>query len=203
MARPIHADAAATRRRILEQALALFAARGADGVSIRAIGAAAGVSLAMVHHYFGSKDELYAACIDSMYEKLIAMRPRLLAALAEGGPPAARVDAIVRAAFRFARAHRTEMRLLMRQVTAAGELDADRRERGQVPFLDEASGAIAPLLGRDAAAVRLALQSAAFLVARYAISADRELELFTGRRGPESVAAVEDHLVTAITALFS
>jgi AcrR family transcriptional regulator len=201
--RPVHADAAATRRRILDHALAQFAERGADGVSIRAIAAAAGVSLAMVHHYFGSKDELYAACIDAMYEQLIAMRPRLLEALAQDGPPAARIDAIVRAAFRFARAHRVEMRLLMRQVTAAGELDAARRDRGQVPFLDDAGAAAAAMTGRDLAEVRLGLQSAAFLVGRYAISTDRELALFTRRRGAASVRATEDHLVRAVTALFT
>src|SRR5688572_24238262 len=119
MARPVQADAALTRRRVLASALAMFAEHGVDGVSIREIAAAAGVSLATVHHYFGSKEELYAACIDSMYEELVAMRPKLAAELGKGGKPAELIDRIVRAAFRFAREHQVEMRLLMRQVMTA------------------------------------------------------------------------------------
>lgn len=67
MSRPIHADSGATRRRILESAVTRFSGHGLDGASIREIARDADVSLAMVHHYFGSKDELYRTCIDAMY----------------------------------------------------------------------------------------------------------------------------------------
>ncbi|MFF4761621.1 TetR family transcriptional regulator [Streptomyces sp. NPDC001292] len=48
-----------TRGAILEAARATFAERGYDGSSIRQIAASAGVDPALVHHYFGSKDELF------------------------------------------------------------------------------------------------------------------------------------------------
>ncbi|HUH05072.1 MAG TPA: helix-turn-helix domain-containing protein [Kofleriaceae bacterium] len=206
MARPVHADAAATRRRILATALAMFAEHGLDGVSIRTIASAAGVSLATVHHYFGSKDDLYEACIDSMYEELIAMRPRLAAELRAGAEraesPATMAERIVRAAFRFARAHQIEMRLLMRGVMTAGELDDTKRERGQIPFLAEIPAVVAAITGREAESLRLPLQSLSFLIGRYAISTERELALFTNETGPEAIAAAEDHLVSIGRALF-
>lgn len=48
-----------TRRRILDAASALFAAKSFDGVSIRAIAREAGVDAALVHHYFGPKEALF------------------------------------------------------------------------------------------------------------------------------------------------
>jgi AcrR family transcriptional regulator len=203
MARPANADAAATRRRILDAARALFAERGVDGASIRQIAASSEVSLAMVHHYYGSKDALHAACVDSMYEELLALQPRLLAAIAAaGGSLEALADRVVREAFRFARAHQIENRMLLRHVVSAGELDEDRRRRGQEPFLDRISALLAPMLGTEPEALRLPLQSASFLIARWAASSPRELELVTGKRGRAAVTATEDQLVTLITAMF-
>ncbi len=52
-----------TRERILNSARELFARNGIDKTSIRAIAAAAGVDPALVHHYFGTKTQLFAAAI--------------------------------------------------------------------------------------------------------------------------------------------
>ena len=52
-----------TRDRILTSARELFARNGIDKTSIRAIAAAAGVDAALVHHYFGTKQQLFAAAI--------------------------------------------------------------------------------------------------------------------------------------------
>lgn len=52
-----------TRDRILDSARELFARNGIDNTSIRAIASAAGVDSALVHHYFGTKTQLFAAAI--------------------------------------------------------------------------------------------------------------------------------------------
>ena len=52
------------RTRLVDIATELFARRGIDGVSIAEIAVAAGASKANVMHHFGSKDGLYAACLD-------------------------------------------------------------------------------------------------------------------------------------------
>jgi len=69
-----------TRAEILVEARALFSARGYAGTSVRAIAAAAGVDAALVHHYFGTKDELFLAALE------LPVDPRRLLAplIAEG-----------------------------------------------------------------------------------------------------------------------
>ncbi len=52
-----------TRERILENARILFARNGIGNTSIRAVAAAAGVDSALVHHYFGTKEKLFAAAV--------------------------------------------------------------------------------------------------------------------------------------------
>ncbi len=53
-----------TRRQILDSARDVFATNGFNKASIRKIAAAAGVDPALVHHYFGSKDELFLATVE-------------------------------------------------------------------------------------------------------------------------------------------
>lgn len=52
-----------TRGQILDAARESFARRGFSGTTIRAVATAAGVDPALVHHYFGSKDDLFLAAL--------------------------------------------------------------------------------------------------------------------------------------------
>jgi len=52
-----------TRDRILTNARELFARNGIGKTSIRSIAAAADVDSALVHHYFGTKEQLFAAAV--------------------------------------------------------------------------------------------------------------------------------------------
>ncbi len=54
-----------TRLAILAAARDAFAESGYDSTSIRGIAAAAGVDPALVYHYFGNKDDLFRAAIQS------------------------------------------------------------------------------------------------------------------------------------------
>ncbi|WP_340539723.1 TetR/AcrR family transcriptional regulator [Nocardioides sp. GXZ039] len=70
-----------TRATILHAARARFAEHGYAGTSVRRVAADAGVDSALVHHYFGSKDDLFLAALD------VAVDPRtVVAPLAEGDP---------------------------------------------------------------------------------------------------------------------
>lgn len=53
-----------TRAAILEAARVAFAAHGYDAASIRRIAADADVDPALVHHYFGTKEELFHAVVN-------------------------------------------------------------------------------------------------------------------------------------------
>lgn len=54
-----------TKQSILDAARAVFAERGFDKASIRAIAAEAKVDPALVHHYFGTKEKLFLACMNA------------------------------------------------------------------------------------------------------------------------------------------
>jgi AcrR family transcriptional regulator len=54
-----------TREAILAAAREAFAERGFDAASIRAIATSAGVDPALVHHYFGTKEQLFVATVNA------------------------------------------------------------------------------------------------------------------------------------------
>lgn len=58
-------DAKATRDALLRAARCRLAAHGYDDVSLREIAADVGVNVAMVHRYFGTKDDLFLEVLDS------------------------------------------------------------------------------------------------------------------------------------------
>ena len=69
-----------TRAAILAVAREHFAAQGFAGASVRGIAAAAGVDSALVHHYFGTKDDLFIAALQ------LKVDPReVLLPVVEGG----------------------------------------------------------------------------------------------------------------------
>ncbi|MFI7401904.1 TetR family transcriptional regulator [Streptomyces sp. NPDC049541] len=73
-------ESADTRDRILAVAREEFSERGYEKTSVRGIAKAAGVDSALVHHYFGTKEQVFEAAIE------VAFAPALNApeALAEG-----------------------------------------------------------------------------------------------------------------------
>jgi AcrR family transcriptional regulator len=70
-----------TREAILAAGRAQFAEHGYDGATIRAIAAAAGVDPALVHHFYGTKERLFAAAM----QLPVVPSEVITAALAEGG----------------------------------------------------------------------------------------------------------------------
>ncbi|MFC8079604.1 TetR family transcriptional regulator [Streptomyces sp. NPDC057307] len=84
--RPARSDAdtgPGARERILEAARTEFAERGYDKTSVRGIAKAAGVDPALVHHYFGTKDEVFGAAIEVSFEPALVV-PALLTGGTDG-----------------------------------------------------------------------------------------------------------------------
>jgi TetR/AcrR family transcriptional regulator, regulator of cefoperazone and chloramphenicol sensitivity len=73
--RSVPAGDRTARAVIRDEALRLFSGRGPDGVSVRQIAAAAGVSPGLVLHHFGSKEGLCRA-VD---EHVLGLFDRMLA----------------------------------------------------------------------------------------------------------------------------
>lgn len=57
-----------TKEKILAAAARLFASRGLDGVTTREICREAGVNGALVNYHFGTKENLYGACLRRTFE---------------------------------------------------------------------------------------------------------------------------------------
>lgn len=73
-----------TRAQVLDAARTSFAERGFRATTIRAVAASAGVDPALVHHYFGTKDNLFLAALE------MPVDPReLLAPVVQMGPDGA------------------------------------------------------------------------------------------------------------------
>lgn len=83
-----------TRAAVLAAARKLFAQRGFDGTSTRAIATAAGANLGAIPYHFGTKDALYEAVLATVAEPLVA---RVRAADAGAPSPLDAIEAIVRA----------------------------------------------------------------------------------------------------------
>ncbi|GEP39027.1 TetR family transcriptional regulator [Nocardioides psychrotolerans] len=69
-----------TRAAILAAAREGFAASGFSRTSVRSVAAAAGVDAALVHHYFGTKDDLFVAALALRVDPREALLP-----VVEGG----------------------------------------------------------------------------------------------------------------------
>jgi AcrR family transcriptional regulator len=74
-----------TRDRILASARMMFAENGIDRTSIRAVAADAGVDAALVHHYFGTKQQLFTAAVQLPIDPMTVLVPMREVPVAELG----------------------------------------------------------------------------------------------------------------------
>jgi TetR/AcrR family transcriptional regulator len=58
------ADAIGTRERLLISAVQAFSSTGYDGASVREIERSCGVNRGLIAYHFGSKEDLWRACVD-------------------------------------------------------------------------------------------------------------------------------------------
>ena len=86
----------ATPERLLDAGRALFAQRGFDGASVRAITEAAGANLGAVTYHFESKREFYCEVAERV---LSPLRQAVTEAAATSAPPIERIEAVVNAFF--------------------------------------------------------------------------------------------------------
>ena len=173
MARPTNANAEVTRQRILSTASELFARNGEDGVSVRTIATACGLSVAMVNHYFGSKHGLYEACIDQMYIELARLKP---------DTPLATLTADIRdwtpvftMGLHIAREHRHTVSLLLRQVLDHGAVEPERFARDVLPSLNSVVELLEAHSDYSGSELRFAVQGVVHALTRFSLSSPDEL----------------------------
>lgn len=113
--------ASTCRDRLIDAALTAFSAQGYEGVSLRAIAAAAGCDVSMVAHYFGSKAELWLAVVDRLAERLVGEASVAGAVGREGGSIELRVQQAADQLFDQVAGDPHLLRFLMREQAGTGE----------------------------------------------------------------------------------
>ncbi|MDQ0599943.1 AcrR family transcriptional regulator [Streptomyces canus] len=82
--RPPGTESSDTRDRILTAAREEFSERGYEKTSVRGIAKAAGVDSALVHHYFGTKEQVFEAAVEVAFSPALKMRDVVLEGPIEG-----------------------------------------------------------------------------------------------------------------------
>src|SRR5262247_3564413 len=62
-----------TKARILSAAEEVFAAKGFEGASTREIAASAGVNISSLHYHWESKETLYFAVFENIYDRIVEL----------------------------------------------------------------------------------------------------------------------------------
>ncbi|MEU4466068.1 helix-turn-helix domain-containing protein [Streptomyces sp. NPDC024017] len=83
---------AARERQVLAEATEEFGRHGYEATTMAAIAARVGVTKPLLHHYFGSKQDLYLACLNPVGDRLLhAVRTAMTEAVPPAQPTALRV----------------------------------------------------------------------------------------------------------------
>ncbi|SRR5216683_4816696 len=127
---------ASTGDRILDAALASFAARGYEATSLDSLAAGLGLRKQTILYWFPSKEALLDAVVDRSAAELSAA---LEGALARAGTGWARVEAVVRSVFRVA-GRRPQLLGLVREVSRLGPPAATRLTAALEPLVVRATG---------------------------------------------------------------
>ncbi|PMR67361.1 TetR family transcriptional regulator [Halomonas heilongjiangensis] len=102
-------DAEATRNRVLQAAIDEFCEYGFDGARTERIARRAATNIRMLYHYFGSKEKIYRACLEKVYEDLRTKEEGIQLA---GLTPDQAIEALVDFTFDHLREHPEFIRLV-------------------------------------------------------------------------------------------
>jgi AcrR family transcriptional regulator len=190
----------------LNEAHALFAARGYAAVTMDGIAAKVGVTTPLLYNYFGNKERLYIACMERSAESLTAT---VAEAVAETGSPAAALGAGVRAFFSFLDSDRAAWAVLFDETLPRGGEVADRVAEYRGRILGLVSGSMLaqlPERAREGARIEVealstALLGAAEALARWwlrteALAAEEAAELLIATVEPGLIARSTDPAAT-------
>lgn len=121
--------------RILEAARKRFLVEGVDGSSLRQIAGDAGTTIGMVYYYYATKDELFLAVVETVYETVLR---DLETALAADVPVEQRFERVYRRIAAISDVEFDVIRIILREAMVSStrlESLAKRGLRGHVPWL--------------------------------------------------------------------
>lgn len=127
---------AVREQQMLDSAIAVMAENGYHGTSMDAIARHAEISKPMLYLYYGSKEELFAACLDRE-------STRFIAAITERNRPAdgprEMLELTLRAVLEFVGEHRDAWRVMVREAASSGTF-ADEINANRATLVDLTAG---------------------------------------------------------------
>src|SRR6185436_6340725 len=113
---------ASTKARILATAEEVFAEKGFAGASTREIAAGAGVNISSLHYHWESKETLYFAVFQNIYDRILELIRTTLPPASSGKSPAPVViDEAMGRLFDFFADHPNVPKLMVRRLLESGE----------------------------------------------------------------------------------
>lgn len=106
------------RDRILDAASAVFAEHGFSGARVDEIASRAAINKAMLYYHVGDKVALYTAVLNRNFDRVDAA---LAEAIAMGGTPRQRLEAIITAITRAAARHPDHPRMVLREIASGAQ----------------------------------------------------------------------------------
>lgn len=183
-----------TRDRLLDAAQVLFSESSFDGTSVRAIAARADCNLALIKHYFGSKEGLLHAVVARGMDQVMA---ELGALAAEPAPPEERLRRFIGFMVQHFARHHALFQIIHREMESCGTVPAE-----VMPRIAATQKLVLGLIGELQAAGRLRdvdpMFAAMLLMAmiRFYFMAQPVTAKFLGPPTPETLAKLERHITT-------
>jgi AcrR family transcriptional regulator len=137
------------KQRILDEAARLFVACGYNGISMREIAEACGVSKAALYYHFKDKEELL---VEILRDNLFRLSRAIQTCGAEGSTARARITCVTRAIFAQAPEGRAIIRLASQEMS---QLNPEARSRFGALYHEEFIGRIETLLAEGVASGEL------------------------------------------------
>jgi AcrR family transcriptional regulator len=121
--------------RIVHAARRRFLAEGVDGASLRMIARDAKTSIGMIYYYFPTKDDLFFAVVEEVYQKILA---DLTTALADDVPVKERIRRVYERIGKLSKLELSVVQLIAREVlVSSNRLDRliARFQKGHIPMV--------------------------------------------------------------------
>ncbi|MFE6360346.1 TetR/AcrR family transcriptional regulator [Streptomyces sp. NPDC057806] len=125
---------AAREQQVLAAATAEFGRHGYEATTIAAVAARVGVTKPLLHHYFGSKQDLYLACLDPIGERIL---DAIRTAMSDRTPDAPSTPLRVLHALFTALDGQREAWFVLYDATLPPDSDAARRAAGYRDAIDD------------------------------------------------------------------
>jgi AcrR family transcriptional regulator len=140
---------ASTKARILAAAEEVFAAKGFAGASTREIAGTAHVNISSLHYHWESKETLYFAVFQNIYDRILDLVRRAIPAQLDRGPAGpAVIEATMGGLFDFFADHPNVPKLLVRRLLENEESHVDIERDVLVPALKVFAGWTQEFSGR-------------------------------------------------------